>query len=248
MDCLPGGSLNVPARRYDMLRPRSPDHIEAQIVNSHELAQVVYALRHDSYVDQGFLDPRPDGLFSDEWDVRKNAYSVLVFLNGQPAASVRVSFLDRESSSADEHSTIAMESFTEEVDSLVHSFQTDGRMASAMEMSRLVRHPDHAQNNDLVFALFRMGFYFLVRFDADMVLSTVRRHHMPFYRRLGFNKIAEPKAYPRLKFQLGLMACFRPSYPLVQQTVPILDNITKFDSVYRPFMSGERVPVFAEMQ
>lgn len=248
MDCLPSGNLNLPVRRHDTLRPRSPVGIEAQIVSTREMAQIAYALRHDSYVAQDFLDPRPDGLFSDEWDSRKNVFSILVFLNGLPAASVRVSILDRSSSSPDEHSTVAMEAFTEEVDALVHSFQTNGKTARAMEMSRLVRHPDHAQNNDLVFALFRMGFYFLVRFDADMVLSTVRRHHMPFYRRLGFNKIAEPRAYPRLKFQLGLMACFRPSYPLVQQTVPILDNITKLDSVYGPFMAGERVPVFAEMQ
>lgn len=248
MDCLSGGSLDAPTRRYDVLRPRSQDRIEAQIVRSHEMAQVVYALRHDSYVAQGFLNPRQDGLFSDEWDNRKNSNSILVFLNDEPVASVRISTLNKESSSTDEHSTIAMESFNEEVDALVHSFQTDGKAASAMEMSRLVRHPDHAQNNDLVFALFRMGFYFLVHFDADMVLSTVRRHHMPFYRRLGFNKIAEPRAYPRLNFQLGLMACFRPSYPIVQQTVPILDNITKNDSVYDLFMSGERVPVFAEMR
>lgn len=247
MDSLVGLSSNIPVRQYDILRPRSPNAIEAQIVGSREMAQIVYALRHDSYVAQGFLDPRADGLFSDEWDEKKNVFSIVAFLDGLPAASVRVSILDRSSRSPDEHSTIAMESFAEEVDALVHSFQTDGRTASAMEMSRLVRHPDHAQNNDLVFALFRMGFYFLVRFDADMVLSTVRRHHMPFYRRLGFSKIAEPRAYPRLKFHLGLMACFRPSYLAVQQTVPILGNIRKSDSVYGAFMSGERVPVFAEM-
>jgi hypothetical protein len=248
MNCLVDLSPNVPARRYDMLRPRSPNSIEAQVVRSHEMAQIVYGLRHDSYVAQGFLDSRADGLFSDEWDERKNVFSVLIFFDGQPVASVRVSTLNRSSASLDDHSTVAMESFGEEVDTLVHSFQTDGREASAMEMSRLVRHPDHAQNNDLVYASFRMSAYFLLRFDSDIVLSTVRRHHMPFYRRLGFSKVTEPRAYPRLKFHLGLMACFRPSYPLVQQTVPILDNITKNNSIYQPFMSGERVPVFAGMQ
>jgi hypothetical protein len=71
---------------------------------------------------------------------------------------------------------------------------------------------------------------------------------MPFYRRLGFTKIADPRPYPRLNFQIGLMACFRPSYSMVQQTVPIVDHIAKNDSVYEPFMAGEQVNVFAEMR
>ena len=248
MDCLPESQTSLPLRRHETMRPRFPSRIKAQIVATSDMMQTVFSLRHDSYVAQGFLDARPDGLFFDEWDKRNNFYSVLVFSDDLPVASVRVSILDLSGGIPEARATVAMESFAEEVDALVHGFQTDGKPGRAMEMSRLVRHPDFSQDNDLVFALYRMGFYFLMHFDADMVLSTVRRHHMPFYRRLGFNKITEPRPYPRLNFQLGLMACFRASYPMVQQTVPILDHIEKHDSVYAPFMAGERVNVFAEMR
>jgi hypothetical protein len=79
------------------------------------------------------------------------------------------------------------------------------------------------------------------------LLSTVRQHHMPFYRRLGFQKITDPRKYPKLAFEVGLMACFRQSFKSIQASIPIFQGIDRRDSVYERFFAGERVAIFDEM-
>ena len=235
------------SRRYASLVPRHADVTEAQIASSHSMMDTVFSLRYHSYVSQNFIDPHPNELFSDEFDARSNSVSILIYRDGVPAASVRASLYDPSGSIPGADTIPALESFGAEIDDLVANYRTDGRPARALEMTRLVRHPDLANDNDLIFAMYRMTFYLVVHFEADMILSAVRQNHMPFYRRLGFQKITEPRIYPKLKFLAGLMACFDTRYKFVQRTVPIIDYVSKNDSICAPFMLGERIKVFSEM-
>jgi hypothetical protein len=117
-----------------------------------------------------------------------------------------------------------------------------------MEMSRLTRHPNFPESNsDPIFGIFRANFYCLIMTNADILLSTVRQHHMPFYRRLGFQKITDPRKYPKLAFEVGLMACFRQSFKSIQASIPIFQGIDRRDSVYERFFAGEPVAIFDEM-
>ncbi len=237
----------IQSRRQRRLTPRDAESIEAQIVTSQELRQTVYKMRHDSYVAQGFLDPLPSGSFTDRFDQSPNSHSVLIFRDGEPVASVRASILDLSGQIPGAAELPAMPAFGGEIVKLVSSYKGEGVNGRAIEMTRLVTRQDLSLDFDLVFSLFRMTFYIVSHYNADMILSGVRLHHTPFYRRLGFDRITEPRQYPMLKYQGCLMACPDRMYGHVARTVPIIDHVSKHDPVCAPFMAGERVRVFSQM-
>lgn len=238
----------TPSRQYDVIRPRNPGQVTVQIANTPALMETVYRLRHDSYVAQGFLEPKVSGLFADEWDRLPHFFSMLSFIDDKPAGSVRISYCRPAAPAHERTETTAMELFDKEIINLAESFREGPAPALLMEMSRLTIHPDFSRNtSDALYALFRANFYCLRQSNADMMISAVRAHHMPFYRRLRFQKITEPRPYPKLKFETALMSCFRPSYEVLQQSVPIFQSIEETDSVFRPLFAGERVRIFDEM-
>ena len=236
------------SRRSGFLAPRQMEVTEAQIASSHGMMNTVFSLRYHSYVSQNFIEKHPNESFSDEFDARSNSISILIYRDGVAAASVRVSLYDPSRVIPGADAIPALDSFGAEINHLVTTYRSDGRPARAVEVTRLVRRPDLANDNDLVFAMYRMTYYLVVHFDADMILSAVRQNHMAFYRRFGFQKVTEPRIYPKLKFLAGLMACFGTSYGSIKQTVPIFGYVSKQDSVCAPFMSGERIKVFSAMQ
>ena len=235
------------SRRYGSITPRHAKVTEAQIALSHGMMNTVFSLRYHSYVSQNFIDPCANELFSDEFDGRSNSVSILIYRDGVPAASVRASLYDPSGLISGAETIPALDSFGAEIDNLITNYRPDGRPARALEITRLVRRPDLANDNDLVFAMYRMTYYLVVHYEADMILSAVRQNHMPFYRRFGFQKVTEPRIYPKLKFLAGLMACFGTNYGNVKQTVPIFQCVSKYDSTCAPFMSGKRIKVFSEM-
>jgi hypothetical protein len=235
-------------RFLDAIRPREPSRITVQIASTPALMDVVYRLRHDSYVAQGFLEPRASGLFVDDWDDRPHFSSLLCFIDGEPAASVRISYCQPSGPRNERSETTAMELFKTEIERLTESFQVGPTPATVMEMSRLARHPDFPESDlDPMFGIFRACSYHIIRNPADMVITAVRRHHVPFYNRMGYQKITEPRPYPKLKFETALMACFRHSYDAIQNSIPIFQGIDKADSVYDRLFAGERVGIFDEM-
>lgn len=209
---------------------------------------VVYRLRHDSYVAQGFLEPKVSGLFSDEWDRESHFFSFLSYVDDKPAASGRISYCAPAAPPKERTQTTAMEIFPTEIVRLAETFRLDDKPCIVVEVSRLTQHPDFSRSNsDPLFAIFRGTFYSLLMTDADILISAVRRHHIPFYRRLGFQKITEPRPYQKLKFETALMACFRQSFRLIQEVIPIFQSIEKTDRVYDRLFAGERVKIFDEM-
>ncbi len=239
---------STPMRQLDLFRPRDPGRVTLQIATTPELMETVYRLRHDSYVAQGFLEPKSSGLFSDDWDRLPHFYSALSYIDDKPAASVRISYCKPSAPPGERTDTTAMEIFHDEILGLARSFRLDQKPAVMLEMSRLVRSPDISESNsDPLFAVFRLCRYSMTRHGVDMLISAVRRHHVPFYKRMGFQKITEPRPYPKLKFETALMVCFGHSFPAVQRAIPIFQGVDENNSVYGPLFRGERVRIFDEM-
>jgi hypothetical protein len=239
---------SLPVRQLDLFRPREPGRVTLQIATTPALLETVYRLRHDSYVAQGFLEPKISGLFMDEWDRLPHFYSALSYVDDQPAASVRISHCTPAGPAGERTETTAMEIFRDEIINLAKSFRLDQKPAVMLEMSRLVRSPEISEtNSDPLFAVFRLCRYSMTRHGVDMLISAVRRHHIPFYKRMGFQKITEPRPYPKLKFETALMVCFGHSFPAVQRAIPIFQGVDERDSVYGPLFAGERVRIFDEM-
>jgi len=235
-------------RQLDVIRPREPERVTLQIANTPELMEIVYRLRHDSYVSQGFLEPKVSRLFADEWDRMPHFFSFLAFVDDKPAASGRISICTPAAPFRERTETTAMEIFPTEIVELAEAFRIDRKPTVIVEVSRLTQHPDFSKSNsDPLFAIFRATFYSLLLADADILISAVRRHHIPFYKRIGFQKITEPRPYQKLKFETALMAGFKQSFPLFSQVIPIFQCIRKTDSIYERLFAGERVRIFDEM-
>src|ERR1700722_10600544 len=134
-----------------------------------------YAIRHESYLSGGYIDPQPDGLFSDLDDLKPNSRSVVVYKWGRPVASVRLCVLDQTPGMIGLDEIPASRIFPEAVAELAASVP-HGRPAKMTEINRLVRHPDFATDYQLVFVLFRFVSYLVIEANSDMMLSCVRRN------------------------------------------------------------------------
>ncbi|MGE4482610.1 N-acyl amino acid synthase FeeM domain-containing protein [Acidocella sp.] len=227
--------------RGEMLR-KPASGLTARLAMDEQTKADAYSIRHASYLSGGYIDPRPDGLFSDADDLRPNNRSVVIYRHGRPVASVRMSVYDRTPGLAGFDEIPASRIFPAEVLALADSV-TSGRPAKLTEINRLVRHPDFATDYELVFVLYRFVGFFVAEEQADMTLSCVRRNHTPFYKRLHFEYVAGPRRYAGVKFETNLMSCPNSSYGNVLKDIPVVDAGS---GAYSGLLRGETVPVFAD--
>lgn len=220
--------------------------LTARLALTPSIMKEAQALRYQSYLSYGHIDTEQSELFSDHFDEMATSKTVVIYKGGMPAASVRVSLFAPDSDIPNANDVPATEIFRDEVLALLRGLGRSGRAPRAADITRLVRHPDFANDNELVFALYRMSCYLYMEYDADLLLATVRENHTRFYKRMSFQLIAEPRDYPRTKFRTGLMACLRPHYEQFIRTAPFLANLSKEDPLFSSFMSGGPVPVFPQ--
>ena len=217
--------------------------LTAQLAASETVLRDAWRVRHAAYSSQGYIEPRASGMFVDECDHYPSSKTVVIYKHDAPVATVRVCLYAPQSGISGTDAVPAMDVFHDEITTLLPPFSDDGRPARAVEVMRLARHPDVATEHEPVFALFQMVGYLILLLQADAVISAVRAHHMPFYRRLGFQKVTEPRPYPKLRFLTGLMACLRREGEGIEASMPILRMLSHHDAVYQDFVSGRRVPV-----
>lgn len=203
-----------------------------------------YAIRHASYLSGNYIDPMPGGLFSDADDLRPNNRCVVVYKDNRPVASVRLCFLDQNPELTGWDEIPAARIFPEAVAELAANVPHN-RPAKLTEINRLVRHPDFANDFQLVFVLFRFVGFLVAEAQSDMTLSCVRRNHTPFYKRLHFQYIDGPRRYAGVKFETNLMACFNSRYDAVAKDIPFVGAETGPQSNYAGLLQGQTVNVFA---
>lgn len=218
--------------------------LEAQLAIGDHLNDVSYRLRYQAYKNGGFIPDNEHECFSDEYDAYGNCRTAVVFKDGVPAATVRVTRHDPASDGSDRHELPAMKMFGAEIQAVMSALSLPARPPRVLEINRLARAPSFAKDLDVVFALFRVAGYLFLDFDADIVFNAVRAHHVPMYRRFGFQQLEEPRQYPGLAMKTGLMASFRPGHAALIEGQPFLRGITTSDDVFTGLMAGERVPIF----
>lgn len=228
----------------------SPD-LTARLAIDPQTRADAYSVRHKSYLSGGYIDPRPNGQFSDPYDEMPNSQSMVVYKAGRPVASVRVCILDTNPALSGWDDIPALQIFPEEMQSLIadapeHTKHRRNRPARAIEINRLVRHPDFATDFTLVFALFRLATFMVYYHETDVMMSCVRRNHTSFYKRLHFHNVAGPRRYAGVKFETNLMACYQPKYDSVLRDVPIVDSGAMTNGCYDGLFRGESVPVFGD--
>jgi hypothetical protein len=245
----------LPIATANFIRPHRPDHKErlapgqlsARLALDRKTRNQVFALRHASYLAGGYIDARPDRLFSDPYDDQPNCVSLIIYKMQLPVASVRLCTVDLDPAKTGWTDIPGLHVFEDEIHQLLGEAPDRDTPTRATEINRLVRHPDFANDFELVFILFRFVSFMVLHQKSDMMLSCVRRNHMPFYKRLEFATIAGPRSYPELKFTTNLMACPSARYPTILNKYEILNSGAVESGCYDGLFQGETVNVFGEI-
>lgn len=233
-------------RRPQRAEPAIHSGLTARIAADRRTRADAFQLRYTSFLAGGFIDPSPSGMFSDPYDDKPNCQSIVIYKDDRPVASVRLCVLDTDPARGGWDEIPACKTFPSEIAALLGDAQSQGtgRHAMAVEIGRLVRHPDYASDFELVFVLFRFVSFMVLKLEADMMLSCVRANHVPFYRRLNFQKIAGPRLYPGVKFETNLVVCQARDYAANLQNFPIVDSRALETGCYDGLFAGQSVPVF----
>lgn len=233
----------APISRQGQNRRRSDSaQLTARLAFDRQTKQDCYKLRYLSYFAEGYIEPRRAKAYSDEYDDQPDAQTVVIYKEGRAVASTRVCVLKRDSDGSTSGGVPAQHMFAEEVEGLLQAGSATP-VSSIVEINRLVRHPDLAEDKTLVFLLFRLAGYLILQQDPGVVVSCVRRNHIPFYTRLRFRELAGARLYHGLKFSTHLLGCMREQYDMVRRMVPVLDvkgeGLERYDRLSR----GETVAV-----
>jgi len=233
----------APIARHGRTQRRSdPAQLTARLAVDRKTQQDCYKLRYLSYFAEDYIESRRSKAYSDEYDNQPGVQTVVIYKGDDAVASTRVCALKRESDGKISGGVPAQHIFAEEVEGLL---QPDSAtpVSSIVEINRLVRHPDLSEDKTLVFLLFRLAGYLILQQDPGIVVSCVRRNHIPFYTRLRFRELAGARLYHGLKFSTHLLGCQREQYDMVRRMVPVLDvkgeGLDRYDRLGR----GETVPV-----
>ncbi len=230
------------ARHSQAQRRIDPAQLTARLALDRKTKQDCYKLRYLSYFAEGYIEPRRSKAYSDEYDDQPDTQTVVIYKGDRAVASTRVCVLKRESNGRMSGGVPAQHMFAEEVEGLLQA-DSAAPISSVVEINRLVRHPDLAEDKTLVFLLFRLAGYLILQQDPGMVVSCVRRNHIPFYTRLRFRELADARLYHGLKFSTHLLGCMREQYDRVRRMVPVLDvkgeGLERYDRLSR----GETVAV-----
>ena len=106
-------------------------------------------LRHLCYHAEGYIDPRSNEEFSDTHDFAGRSRTIVVYEGAEPIGSVRVCTARR---SLGEALPLA-DTFPDEFATAFAPYEL------AVEINRLVCHPEYSQNQAVVFVLIRMASY-----------------------------------------------------------------------------------------
>ena len=173
------------------------DFLQKNDVLEHRLKEAA-ALRYISYLDNHSIDSNAEKMFYDEFDMRRNCYSHIEYIDRIPAAAIRACVYDPRKIIK----TIpAMEIFSEEIAKMT------GKNQVIVESNKFVIHPRFQRKGlRLKFELFGFIFNVALQANATYIITAVRKEHAKFYEQLNFYPISRIKRYPGVNFDTVLLA------------------------------------------
>jgi hypothetical protein len=178
-----------------------------------------YALRYRSYHAQGHITANDTGLLFDRFDDLPTTKTVVVYSEGRAVGSIRTCFLQRGPGTM----SPCREAYPDEVGALLEMSGPARPGFDGVEVNRMVRAPEAADDQGLVFMLYRLAGYLALAADFRVIVTCVRRHHVPFYTRLKFREAGEPKIYPGLTCPMLLLQIGRQEYDTMREGFRLMD-------------------------
>jgi hypothetical protein len=185
------------ASRFSERILRLLERVEHRSARTPSEKEAVYRLRYEAYIRNGLIDAREDGLLRDEnYDDAPNTWITMTFIDGQLAATTRVSL------GVDENATLpSLGVFSDVIlphlraGRVIVDFT---RAAARLEASK--------QYPELPYIALRAGYMAAEHFNADFAVATARAEHLAFYRRVfHFVPWCEPRSYPNVTAKIACM-------------------------------------------
>lgn len=195
---------------------------EARIATDAETRLDAYRLRYRCYHADGYIDANPERIFRDKYDDLPTASTIVVYTGGKAVASVRMCLLRPGPGTL----SPARDSYPEAVEAALRDAAVTARPGEFVggEVNRLVRAPESADDQGLVFMLFRLAGQIALDHRLQVVISCVRRNHSLFYSRVGFKDGgAEPKIYPGLTCPMSLMISPKKDWDATRASFRLMD-------------------------
>jgi hypothetical protein len=209
-------------------RPVPPRHIGRNITDKGYVARLAtdaatkreaYALRYRSYYSQGHIEANESGLLFDKYDDLPTTKTVVIYSHGEAVASVRTCALRRGPGTM----SPSRAAYSQEVGTLLEDCGPERAGFDGIEVNRMVRAPEAADDQGLVFMMLRIGGYLGLTVNFRVGFICVRSHHVPFYNRLKFTQAGPAKIYPGLTCPMVLLKISRPDYDVMRQGFKLLD-------------------------
>ena len=192
---------------------------EARIALDAPTMRDAFQLRYRSYHSQGHIPANASGLFRDQYDDLATATTVVVYAGGRPVGSVRTCMLRRGPGTI----SPARDAYRSEVDAILDESGPANGGYDGVEVNRLVRAPEAEDDQGLVFMLLRLAGRIGLARGFNVVISCVRLHHLPFYRRMRFAEAGEPKIYPGLTCPMVLLKLPRADWDTTREAFRLMD-------------------------
>ena len=87
----------------------------------------------------------------------------------------------------------------------------------------MVRAPEAADDQGLVFMLYRLAGRLAIAAGFRVVVSCARRNHLPFYRRMRFTEAGEARTYPGLSCPMVLLQSSRSEWDTMRESFRLMD-------------------------
>lgn len=199
-------SLLAPSRFSERVS-RLLERVEYRRADSEEDKQAIYRLRYDAYMREGAIAPNAEGTFHDPFDLAPNCWIIGMFIDGDLASSIRLHV-----ASAPNDPLPARTVFADILDANVASGLT------VVDPTRFVTKLEYSRRfSEMPYLTIRPGWMAGAFFNADYILSTMRREHHAFYSRVfGHVLWCEGRDYPTLK---KAIACMGLDYPAQRDRV-----------------------------
>jgi hypothetical protein len=173
------------------------ERVEHRIARADCEREAAFRLRHDAYVRNALMGPRPDRrLFDKRYDLAANAWITMTLVDGELAATSRLNLGIGEDSLLP-CMAVYRDVIAPRLKAGLVILETT-RLAANIRLS--------GSNPELAYVAMRPGFMAAVHFDIDLAVASPRLEHMAFYRRvLLFEQWCEPRPYPGLTAKFGCM-------------------------------------------
>jgi hypothetical protein len=180
------------------------------VVRTAEQQRLVAGFRYKCYLREDAISPNSNQILDDEYDQMPGVLTVGITQGGSLVASIRLHLL-----TATRPCSPTVSIFRDAVTPIL------GHGTTALDCTRFVV-AEHLRSLDRVLAVLSVPFAAAHWLDVDFSLAPVKRSHMAFYSKyLAFERVCEPRVYPPLVKQLGLMiADYRRHRARVLSTYP----------------------------